>query len=119
MATKTGVRLRLCERLISSVLLLLFLLSQFALAQGTTGMILGTVSDTTGAAIPGATLTLRNVDTGFTRTVSTDEAGRYRAPQLALGRYEVTTELAGFQSEVRTGITLTVGREAVGVWWSR
>ena len=113
MATKTGVRLRLCERLISSVLLLLFLASQVALAQGTTGMILGTISDTTGAAIPGATLTLRNVDTGFTRTVSADEAGRYRAPQLPLGRYEVTAELAGFQTEVRTGITLTVGREAV------
>src|SRR5438034_11129521 len=112
MATKTGVRL--CERLISSVLLLLFLLSQFALAQGTTGMILGTISATTGAAIPGATMTLRNVDTGFTRTVSADEAGRYRAPQLPLGRYEVTAELAGFQTEVRTGITLALGRGAVG-----
>jgi len=97
MATKTGVRLRLCERLISSVLLLLFLASQVALAQGTTGMILGTISDTTGAAIPGATLTLRNVDTGFTRTVSADEAGRYRAPQLPLGRYEVTAEWPAFR----------------------
>ncbi|MBI3896031.1 MAG: TonB-dependent receptor, partial [Acidobacteria bacterium] len=51
--------------------------------------------------------------TGISRTVSTDAAGRYLAPQLPLGNYEVTAEAPGFQTIVRSGITLTVGREAV------
>ncbi|OFV97083.1 MAG: hypothetical protein A3F68_04190 [Acidobacteria bacterium RIFCSPLOWO2_12_FULL_54_10] len=84
-----------------------------AAAQVTTGTILGTVADTTGAVIPGTSITLRNTDTGISRTVSTDEAGRYRAPQLPLGNYEIIAETAGFQSAVRTGIVLTVGREAM------
>ena len=84
-----------------------------ALAQVTTGTILGTVSDSTGAVIPGATVNLRNVETGISRTVTTDAAGRYRAPQLGLGSYEITAEAAGFQTEVRSGVTMTVGREAM------
>ena len=81
-------------------------------AQVTTGTILGTVSDASGGVIPGATVTIRNVETGITRTASSDEAGRYRVPQLGLGDYEITAESAGFQTSVRTGVTLTVGREA-------
>ncbi|MBI4458891.1 MAG: TonB-dependent receptor, partial [Acidobacteria bacterium] len=84
-----------------------------ALAQVTTGTILGTVADPTGAVIPGSTITIRNVETGITRTVATDAGGRYRVQQLGLGDYEVTAESAGFQTVVRSGITLTVGREAV------
>lgn len=82
------------------------------MAQVTTGTISGTVSDSTGAVIPGANVAIRNIDTGISRTVSTDAAGRYTAPQLGLGNYEVTAEAPGFQSVVRSGITLTVGREA-------
>ncbi|MBI1955201.1 MAG: carboxypeptidase regulatory-like domain-containing protein, partial [Acidobacteria bacterium] len=81
-------------------------------AQVTTGTIMGTISDSTGAVIPGATVTIRNVETGISRTATTDAAGRYRVPQLGLGSYEITTESAGFQTSVRTGVTLTVGREA-------
>ena len=81
-------------------------------AQVTTGTILGTISDSTGAVIPGATITMRNVGTGITRTANTDAAGRYRAPQLPLGDYEITAEMPGFQSVDRSGVTLTVGREA-------
>lgn len=83
------------------------------LAQVTTGTILGAVSDSTGAVIPGANVTVRNVETGITRTAITDEAGRYRVPQLGLGSYEISAEAAGFQTQVRTGVTLTVGREAL------
>lgn len=86
--------------------------SGVALAQVTTGTISGTVKDSTGAVVPGAAITLKDVDTGLTRRVTSDSAGRYRAPQLALGNYEVTTEAAGFQTLVRTGIAITVGREA-------
>jgi len=82
-------------------------------AQVTTGTILGTVEDQTGAVLPRAKVAVRNVDTGISRTVFSDETGRYRLPQLALGSYEVQVELSGFGTEVRKGITLTVGREAV------
>ena len=71
------------------------------------------VTDPTGAVIPGATVTLRNVDTGISRTLSSDAAGKYRAPQLGLGNYEITAESTGFQTEVRSGIGLAVGQEAV------
>src|SRR3989442_14740649 len=82
-------------------------------AQVTTGTISGVVQDPTGAVIPGVSVTVRNVDTGTARTVTTDEGGRYTAPNLSLGNYEVQGQLTGFRTEVRSGITLTVGREAV------
>ncbi|MBI3895040.1 MAG: TonB-dependent receptor [Acidobacteria bacterium] len=97
---------------LARVLTCVFFLSGMVFAQVTTGTILGTVSDSTGAVIPGANVVVRNVDTGITRTVTTDSAGRFRAPQLGLGSYEVTAESTGFQTAVRTGITLTIGREA-------
>ncbi|MBI3895448.1 MAG: TonB-dependent receptor [Acidobacteria bacterium] len=84
-----------------------------AMAQVTTGTISGSVQDSTGAVIPGATVTLRNVNTGISRTLSTNAQGRYTAPQLGLGMYEVTAEVSGFQRVVRSGIEMTVGRQAV------
>jgi carboxypeptidase family protein/TonB-dependent receptor-like protein len=81
--------------------------------QVTTGTILGTVSDSTGAVVPGSTVAVRNSETGFTRTATTDATGHYRAPELPVGNYEVTAEANGFQSIVRKGIELTVGRQAV------
>ena len=90
-----------------------FVCSAIALAQVTTGTVSGTVSDSTGAVIPGVTVTLTSTEKGISRTVFTDEGGRYRAPELALGSYVITTELPGFQTVTRSGITLTVGREAV------
>ena len=91
----------------------MFLVAGMSLAQITTGTISGTVSDSTGAVIPGAAITIRNTDTGISRSVTANAAGRYQAPQLALGSYEVTAESAGFQPFVRSGINLTMGREAV------
>lgn len=82
-------------------------------AQTSTGTIYGTVKDQTGAVLPQATITVRHVETGVSRSLTTDEAGRYRVPQLALGSYEVQAGIAGFSTEVRKGITITVGREAV------
>ena len=83
------------------------LLLSFVLAQVTTGTISGAVTDSTGAVLPGATINLKSVEKGFSRTVTTDEGGRYRAPELALGSYEITAEVAGFQTVIRSGITLT------------
>ena len=82
-------------------------------AQDTTGTILGTVTDSSGAVLPGVTVTVKNVDTSQVRTVVSDTAGRYRLPLLSPGRYEVTSQLSGFQTMVRSGITLTVGQQAV------
>ncbi len=86
---------------------------QAALAQVTTGSISGIVRDTTGAVLPGTTITVRHLDTGVSRTLVTDDQGRYHVPNLGLGNYEVQASLAGFQTEVRGGITLTIGREAI------
>ncbi|PYR63177.1 MAG: hypothetical protein DMF88_25820, partial [Acidobacteria bacterium] len=82
-------------------------------AQVTTGTISGVVQDSSGAVTPGVSVTVRNLDTGIARSVTTDERGRYSAPNLTLGNYEVEGQLTGFQTEIRRGITLTVGREAV------
>src|SRR5438876_8731473 len=82
-------------------------------AQGTTGTILGVVQDSSGAVIPGVSVTVKNLNTGITRTVTTDEGGQYTVPDLTLGNYEADAQLQGFQTEVRSGITLTVGRSAV------
>ncbi|MGH9354021.1 MAG: carboxypeptidase regulatory-like domain-containing protein [Terriglobia bacterium] len=75
--------------------------------------ITGTVTDNSGGAIPGAAVTVTNVENGFTRQVKADAAGRYGAASLPLGRYDVTAEMTGFRSEVKTGLTLVVGEKAV------
>ncbi len=100
------------NRPIWKALLISLAFTALAVAQTTTGTISGTVKDSSGAVLPGATITLKNLDTGITRKVTADSAGHYSAPQLPLGGYEVTAESAGFQTLVRSGIALTVGREA-------
>jgi len=82
-----------------------------ALAQTFRGPILGTVSDSSGAAVPDATVTIKNLDTGLTRTVSTSQDGSYAAPELPIGNYSVTVEKAGFKSGVVTGIKVEVSSE--------
>ncbi len=95
------------------VLLSVVLCLKVGLAQVTTATISGTIRDETGAILPGVTVKVKNVETGITRTTITDDQGRYHAPNLALGDYEVQAELTGFQTGLRSGIKLTVGREAV------
>ena len=82
-------------------------------AQGAAGAITGTVTDQTTGVMPGATVTIRNDDTGTTRELITNEHGRFRAPDLPPGPYTVIATLSGFQTVERRGIILTVGREAV------
>src|SRR3990172_8139379 len=99
-------------RTIFFVLFSLTLAGTLVLGQVTTGTILGTVMDASGGVVPGGTITIRNIETGISRTLTTDAAGRYVAPQLPLGRYEVRAEAAGFQTITRSGIEITVGRQA-------
>jgi len=82
-------------------------------AQGATAAISGTVLDPSGAAIAGASISVRNIGTAFTRTVLSNDQGRYVAPELPIGEYEVQGSLAGFQTVVRRGIVLTVGSRPV------
>jgi len=77
-------------------------------AQFTTASLGGTVTDATGAVVPVATVTINNVDTGLTVTVSTEPTGAYLFPRLAIGNYELTVEKTGFSTYVQAGIILTV-----------
>src|SRR6266700_330797 len=82
-------------------------------AQGSTGTISGVVHDASGAVIPGVSVTAKHIESGLTRTVNTSETGNYSIPSLPVGAYELTAELAGFKQQLRRGITLAVGQEAV------
>ena len=84
-----------------------------ALAQTITGQIAGRVTDSSGGALPGVTVTVLNENTGFTVTRVTDGSGAYVFTNLRVGRYTVSTELEGFRKAQRTGIELTAdGRES-------
>src|SRR5436309_986316 len=84
-----------------------------AAAQGTTGSLAGFVTDETGAALPGATVTVQQVETDQKRVIVTDAAGRYRAQQLSPGKYTVTVELPGFRTARVADLALTVGQDSV------
>ena len=71
------------------------------------------IDNTSGAAIPEASVQVRNVQTGITETVTSDGQGRYRAPELRVGDYEVQVSKAGFETVVHKGITLAVGVQSV------
>ncbi len=81
-----------------------------AFAQLNLGSIAGTVTDTSGAVIAGATVTVTDVERGVSRTLTTDTAGQYSAPSLTPGSYSVRVEFAGFQTLNRTGISVGVGQ---------
>jgi hypothetical protein len=87
--------------------------SASAIAQSATGLISGVVQDESGAIIPGVKITVTNVETGITRSATTDSGGRYRVPGLIPDHYEVEAQTPGFRTELRRGIELTVGSEAV------
>ncbi len=89
----------------------LFLASAPSNAQTFRGTILGTVTDSSGAAVPGATVTIKNLDTGLLRTVTTSDDGSYAAPELPIGSYDVTIQKAGFKAGVVTGVKVDVSAE--------
>jgi hypothetical protein len=89
-----------------------FSLASAASAQVTTATIVGTITDSSGAALPGATVTARNVDTGFNRTAPSNEDGAYRLEFLPIGRYVVEVSLSGFKTATRSGIVLSVNDTA-------
>ena len=81
-----------------------------AQAQAANGNIEGTVRDSTGAPLPGVTVTVTNTDTGAARTSMTNPEGVYRAILLPLGKYKVVAELQGFKTFEQQGLTLSAGQ---------
>src|SRR5262245_2255244 len=84
-----------------------------ALAQETTGTIIGTVTDGSGGVLPGVTVTLKHAGTGQTIERVTNEHGQYTAPLLPIGQYEVTFTLSGFEPRVVRGVALSVNDRIV------
>ena len=99
--------------LLSALLSVSLTAPAFAQSQAANGTIEGTVTDSSGGVLPGATVTITNLDTGAERVVITNEKGLYRAPLLTLGTYKVVAELQGFKKVEVTDIKLSVGQTAV------
>jgi hypothetical protein len=90
-------------------LLGLFLWPAAAGAQQQLATLQGTITDQTGAIVPGVTVSATSVDTGAARTAITNDVGVYRLPSLEPGRYRVSAELTGFNRAIRENVTLEVG----------
>src|SRR6202790_2894553 len=88
-----------------------FLLPEVTFSQGeTTSAIIGQVSDASGAAVPGATVTITNTDTALKRSASTDELGRFNFPQLKPGTYTVKVEAQGFDPQQNDAVSSGLGQ---------
>ncbi len=81
-------------------------------SQSTTADLAGTITDQTGALLPGVDVSARNQDTGFQRVAVSDDTGTYRLPLLPPGEYELRAELAGFTTTILQGVRLSVGQYA-------
>jgi hypothetical protein len=97
--------------LLATTWFLLLLASAPLFSQGSSGRIAGTVTDQSGAAIPSATVSIQDVDRGVARTLTTDSAGEYNAPNLLPGNYRVRIEFQGFMTVERQNIKLEVGQD--------
>jgi hypothetical protein len=100
-------------RLGTTIIGLVALTTCLVVAQGSTAAISGVARDTTGALVPGVSITVKHIESGLTRTDVTNEYGAYNMKLLPVGPYELTTELPGFKQQVRRGINLVVGQDAV------
>jgi hypothetical protein len=102
-----------CWILAGLVCLAVILPNAHGQGQAANGIIEGAVTDSSGAILRGVNIEVKNKDTGFTRAAVTNEAGRYTAPLLPLGNYDITAELTGFAT-VRVGdVLVQVGQVRV------
>src|SRR3954447_16716477 len=99
------------SRSLPLVALLVLLLPQALFAQTNAGSLSGSVSDASGAALPGVTVTATNASTGFNRTVVTETDGTYRFQSLPVGTYEVNADLAGFGSVTTRNVEVNVATD--------
>jgi hypothetical protein len=110
LATKTTMVRRIQESMGATLVMLIFAVCGWAQVEAS---ITGTVVDTSEAPVAGASVTVRNLENNSVRKTSTGDSGRYSVSSLPVGQYEVQADLPGFKSELRTGITLVVGQQAV------
>src|SRR5438046_4998120 len=113
MKTGTGIRLHVFGRFVTAIFALIALGTCLSVAQTSTATILGVVKDTSGALVPGVSITVKHTETGLTRTATSSESGDYNVPLLPVGAYEITTAMPGFKQQIRSGINLIVGQQAV------
>ena len=100
---------RNAAHLLVRVISLTFLLGVFALptvAQTNKADIVGTVTDSNGAAVQGATITIAKVDTNATRSVTSGDSGEYKAPSLDIGTYKITVTKQGYQTVTQENVVL-------------
>src|SRR5262245_20491554 len=113
MARRTSTSLRVLGTAGTAIFALIALGTCLSVAQTSTATILGTVKDASGALVPGVSITVKNTESGLTRTVLSTENGSYNVPLLPVGPYELATTMPGFKQGLRKGINLVVGQEAV------
>ncbi|MBL8206804.1 MAG: TonB-dependent receptor [Blastocatellia bacterium] len=89
------------------------LLQHISFAQTVTGTLSGTITDQTGAIIPNAQVTAKNLETSVSRTVTTNGEGFYNMPFLPLGTYDVTVDVKGFQKTVKQGVAVELNKNTV------
>ena len=82
-------------------------------AQAVRATVLGTVTDRTGAVLPGVTVTITNTDTRVAQTTVSDSQGHYTLTNLLPAPYDIEASLSGFQTVVRSAVRLVVGSESV------
>ena len=99
--------------LLGVTLLCGFFVANAAFAQVGTGSIQGTVSDSSGAIIAGASVTVTNTQTGGVTPITANTQGRYVAPDLLVGTYDVQAKMTGFQTQIHTGVVITVGQNVI------
>ena len=99
------------RRLLLLSIVLLLLIPSLVLAQSSASSLSGQVTDESGAALPGVTVTATNNETGFSRAVVTGSDGGYRFPSLPVGTYSVVADLSGFASVTTRNVELNVSQE--------
>jgi len=104
---------RLAMRKTAAPVFFLLASSIMLFAQGYTGRILGTVTDSTGASLKGAAITVTDVARGVTRNLTTDDAGAYAVPNLSPGTYNVKAEAKGFGAIERQNVVIEVAKDAL------
>jgi len=98
------------RRLVLFTLFVLLMVTSFAFGQQTTGQINGTLVDSSGAVVPNATVTAKNVENGLTRATKSTSSGAYTITDLPPGTYTLTTEASGFAKTVNERVPLLVGQ---------
>ena len=104
---------RFTARLVFTSWMLTAIAGPGAFAQVVGAIISGTITDPSGAVIPNARVTLRNVSTGVVTQVATNGTGLYNAANLLPGDYQVSATATGFAPQQRSGLSLTVGERQV------